>query len=172
MAKLKMKRTGFVLDMTPLVDIAFLLLTFFMFTAKFKSEAESEQKFQIKRPKASADTSKLPDKNLAIIKIAIDSVSPNDTSYYYEMTNEKDRSIVYASAPGIEDAQRTKMQLKATLVALDGLIRETRISNPATRFAIDADKRVRFKWVSDCMEVMRKNRATAFNLVTDKKQGM
>ncbi len=26
------KRVGFVLDMTPLVDIAFLLLTFFMFT--------------------------------------------------------------------------------------------------------------------------------------------
>ena len=89
MAKVKMKRTGFVLDMTPLVDIAFLLLTFFMFTAKFKSEAESEQKFQIKRPKASADTSKLPDKDLAIIKIAIDSVAIGDTSYYYEMTNDK-----------------------------------------------------------------------------------
>ncbi|MBI3260321.1 MAG: biopolymer transporter ExbD [Ignavibacteriae bacterium] len=28
----KKKRVGFVLDMTPLVDIAFLLLTFFMFT--------------------------------------------------------------------------------------------------------------------------------------------
>ena len=28
----KMKRVGFVLDMTPLVDITFLLLTFFMFT--------------------------------------------------------------------------------------------------------------------------------------------
>jgi biopolymer transport protein ExbD len=28
----KTKRTGFVLDMTPLVDITFLLLTFFMFT--------------------------------------------------------------------------------------------------------------------------------------------
>ena len=28
----KMKRVGFYLDMTPLVDITFLLLTFFMFT--------------------------------------------------------------------------------------------------------------------------------------------
>ena len=172
MSKVKMKRTGFVLDMTPLVDIAFLLLTFFMFTAKFKSEAESEQKFQIKRPKASADTSKIPDKDLAIIKIAIDSANIGDTSYYYEMTNEKDRAVVYASAKGIDDAQRNKMLIKATLVNLEELVQETRIQNPRTKFAIDADKRIRFKWLNDCMEVMRKKKATAFNLVTDKKQGM
>lgn len=172
MSKVKMKRTGFVLDMTPLVDIAFLLLTFFMFTAKFKSEAESEQKFQIKRPKASADTSKIPDKDLAVIKIAIDSVNIGDTSYYYEMTNEKDRAVVYASAKGIDDAQRSKMQIKATLANLEELVGESRIQNPKTKFAIDADKRIRFKWLNDCMEVMRKKRATAFNLVTDKKQGM
>ncbi|MBS1536986.1 MAG: biopolymer transporter ExbD [Bacteroidetes bacterium] len=172
MSKVKMKRTGFVLDMTPLVDIAFLLLTFFMFTAKFKSEAESEQKFQIKRPKASADTSKIPDKNLAIIKIAIDSANIGDTSYYYEMTNEKDRAVVYATAKGIDDAQRLKMQIKATLPNLEELVQETRIQNPSTKFAIDADKRIRFKWLNDCMDVMRKKKATAFNLVTDKKQGM
>ncbi len=172
MSKVKMKRTGFVLDMTPLVDIAFLLLTFFMFTAKFKSEAESEQKFQIKRPKASADTSKIPDKDLAIIKIAIDSANIGDTSYYYEMTNEKDRTAVYANAKGIDDSQRGKMQVKANLATLEELVGESRIQNPKTKFAIDADKRIRFKWLNDCMEVMRKKRATAFNLVTDKKQGM
>ena len=55
MPKVKKKRIGFVIDMTPLVDITFLLLTFFMFTAKFKTEAESEQKFYIKRPVASGD---------------------------------------------------------------------------------------------------------------------
>ena len=70
MPKVKKKRVGFVIDMTPLVDITFLLLTFFMFTAKFKSEADNEQKFFIERPKASADTSKLPEVDLATIKIA------------------------------------------------------------------------------------------------------
>ncbi len=70
MPKVKKKRVGFVIDMTPLVDITFLLLTFFMFTAKFKTEAEAEQKFFVKRPQATADTSKLPERDLAVIKIA------------------------------------------------------------------------------------------------------
>jgi len=87
MPKVKMKRTGFVIDMTPLVDITFLLLTFFMFTAKFKSEADSEQKFQIKRPKTQADTAKLPEKDVAVIRIAIDSTKATDTAYYFSVAN-------------------------------------------------------------------------------------
>lgn len=71
----KMKRVGVVMDMTPLVDVAFLLLTFFMFTAKFKSDVESEQKFDIQRPKASADTTKLPEKNTATVKVAIEGMT-------------------------------------------------------------------------------------------------
>ena len=62
MSKIKKKRVGFVLDMTPLVDITFLLLTFFMFTAKFKSESENQNKVEIKRPQTQSDTAKLADK--------------------------------------------------------------------------------------------------------------
>ena len=72
MAKVKKNRVSFVIDMTPLVDITFLLLTFFMFTAKFKTDAESEQKFFIERPTVSPDSSKLPEQDLAIINIAIE----------------------------------------------------------------------------------------------------
>ena len=79
--KVKVKRRGFAIDMTPLVDITFLLLTFFMFTATFKTAAEAEQKFVIQRPATTPiDTSKLPDKDLATIKIAIDTVTL-DTMY-------------------------------------------------------------------------------------------
>ena len=56
--KVKVKRVGFAIDMTPLVDITFLLLTFFMFTATFKTQAESEQKFVVQRPATTpSDTS-------------------------------------------------------------------------------------------------------------------
>ena len=169
MPKMKPKRTGFVIDMTPLVDITFLLLTFFMFTAKFKSQAESEQKFVIERPKVTADTSKVPDRDVAIIKIAVDSLT-KDTIYYYEVTNEADRAQVWANSKAISEEAKAKALLPVSLEALDDLVRNTRLVRPDTKFAIDADKNLRFKWISDAMDVLRKNLATTFNYVTEKKQ--
>ncbi|MCO5251401.1 MAG: biopolymer transporter ExbD [Candidatus Kapabacteria bacterium] len=168
MPKVKKKRMGFVIDMTPLVDITFLLLTFFMFTAKFKSEAESEQKFVIERPKVTADTSKVPDKDLAIIKIAVDSLT-TDTTYYYELLNEADRAEVWKLTQSVPEDMKEKAQLSVTLESLDELVRNTRIIRAETVFAIDADKRLRFQWVWDAMDILRKNRATVFNYVTEKK---
>ncbi|MBD1210227.1 MAG: biopolymer transporter ExbD [Ignavibacteria bacterium] len=169
MSKIKKKRVGFVLDMTPLVDIAFLLLTFFMFTAKFKSDTENEQKFQIKRPMASADTSKVPDKDLAMIKIGIDTVT-NDTAYYYSLSNEQDRKVVYNSDKvQLSDEARQKVILKVTdLKVLEALLKQTRMANLRMKFAIDADKRVQYKWIEDLTNVMRLSNATVFNFVTDK----
>ena len=159
MPKIKKKRVGFVIDMTPLVDITFLLLTFFMFTAKFKSEAESEQKFTIERPKASADTSKLPEQNLAIIKIAFTDSTKADTSYYYEMTNTDEWRRVKTDAK-LTPEQIEKGQLKVNKEVLNELVRTTGFVNPKTKFAIDADKGIRFECVSEAMEIMRKNRFT------------
>ncbi|HAV22599.1 MAG TPA: biopolymer transporter ExbD, partial [Bacteroidetes bacterium] len=42
MPAVKVKRMGIAIDMTPLVDVAFLLLTFFMLTTKFKPQEEVE----------------------------------------------------------------------------------------------------------------------------------
>lgn len=173
MPKIKKKRMGFVIDMTPLVDITFLLLTFFMFTAKFKTEAESEQKFVIQRPKVSADTSKVPEKDLAIVKIAIDSVGvnnmPPDTCYYFELVNETDRPTVWGLCKSLDDVQRTKAQIKVSLPQLDELVKNTVNVRSGTKFALDADRRLTFKWVYQAMDILRKNRATKFNYVTEKK---
>ena len=163
----KLKRVGFVLDMTPLVDVAFLLLTFFMFTAKFKSDAENEQKFDIKRPVASADTTKLPETGTAIIKIGIDDKT-NDTAMFYAVTNEKDRAPVYRLVPGVSEAQAATMaqvEVPDTTV-LGNLVYQSRYQNPRMKFVIDADRRVNFGRIEAVMEAMRSKGATIFNFVT------
>lgn len=172
MSKIKKKRLGFVLDMTPLVDITFLLLTFFMFTAKFKSSAESQQKVRVIRPTTIADTAKLADKDLCIIKIGVDTVA-KDTSYYISMVNTDD-VVAYRNA--LDSILPASMKGDTALFKVDtGLfepfIRTAQALDPKRKltFAIDADKDLTYKWVEFAIEKMRKNRVLSFNFVTEKK---
>lgn len=174
MSKIKKKRVGFVLDMTPLVDITFLLLTFFMFTAKFKSEAESQQKVEILRPKTQSDTAKLAEKDIVIVKIGVDSVL-KDTAYYVSMVNEQDinglrSSMREAKFPGMDD--NTTVYKVMDSVWLGTVIERARFTNTKAVFAIDADKRLPYRWVDVAVNELRKKRATTFNFVTEKRQGL
>jgi len=172
MSKIKKKRVGFVLDMTPLVDITFLLLTFFMFTAKFKSQEEGQERFVIKRPVTVSDTAKVPEKDLVTIKIAVDTVS-KDTAWYYSMLNEQDRirlanQMVELKYPG---ATPLTTQFKVTDTTwLQTFVKESRVVNTQAIFAIDSDRNIRYKWVEQVMTALRRYNATSFNFVTDKKQ--
>jgi biopolymer transport protein ExbD len=162
----KPKRVGFSLDMTPLVDVAFLLLTFFMFTAKFKSDAENEQKFDIKRPQASADTTKLPETGTAIIKIGID--QEGDTAMYYAVTNTRDREPIYKMVPGIsaeEAATAAQVEVPDTTV-LATLVHASRAQDYKMKFVIDADRRVNYGLIERVTNTMRSKGATIFNFVT------
>lgn len=55
----KKKRVGFVLDMTPLVDIAFLLLTFFMFTTTMVTPQIMEMQVPLENTGVEVPASKL-----------------------------------------------------------------------------------------------------------------
>jgi len=173
MPKVKAKRVGFVIDMTPLVDITFLLLTFFMFTAKFKSEAEAEQKFIIERPKVTADESTIPEADLAIIKIAFTDSTKTDTSYYFEMLDLELWEKVKEKTPTIPEELRDakQMRLGNNVELLGSMLKTIRALDleRKTKFAIDADKKIRYKWISDAMDKLRVNSFTQFNYVTDKK---
>ncbi len=171
MARIKKKRMNFVIDMTPLVDITFLLLTFLMFTAKFKSEAESEQEFTITRPLAAPDTTKLPEKDIAIINIAIDDKNTKDTSYYFGLTNTRDWQKVLSFMPEIPEDIKSKNLIKVDTTLLGRFVKFTIAVNNGTTFALDADKRVRFKYIEDVMNTLRKNKAFTFNFVTEKRKG-
>jgi biopolymer transport protein ExbD len=181
MPKIKKPRIGFRVDMTPMVDVAFLLLTFFMLTAKFKSQSqEDEAKYDLRLPAALADTTKLPEYNMAIITVGIDTAK-SDTAILFGVSNEPDRPAVYAplelkdasNNPMTKDALVSKATVRVTLDQLDKVVMQSRIVDAAKpaklrglKYAVNADKRVDYGFISDIMDVLTKNGVTRFNFVT------
>lgn len=163
----KPKRVGFQLDMTPLVDVAFLLLTFFMFTAKFKSDAENEQKYDIKRPVASADTTKLPEVGTGMVKIALDP-DTKQPIYFYAVSDENQRADIYkfSGLPEAETFGKAMVPVKDT-IALGNMIHQSRIvSRGKMKFVVDADRNVDFGEIERVMNTFRAKGATIFNFAT------
>jgi len=68
MAAKKMKRIGIKIDMTPLVDVAFLLLIFFMSTSQF----DPPQKVPVSLPDSHSNL-KVPESDVLVLSIAKDS---------------------------------------------------------------------------------------------------
>jgi biopolymer transport protein ExbD len=178
MSKAKLKRHGFRLDMTPMVDVGFLLLTFFMLTAKFKSDNDS---LTITLPVAEADTTKLPDINIAVISIGLSQVNAGetpDTLIYYGVANEKDRVKIFKELNHVDpktnqpydDATLMKMpEMIVRKSEMEAVIKASRLQNPAMRYAINADKALNYGYVDDIMRSMQKYGATRFNLVTESR---
>jgi biopolymer transport protein ExbD len=83
MPKLKMPKRSPELDMTPMVDLAFLLVTFFMLTAQFRPE----EAVAVDTP-SSMSQSPIPTENL--MTIVVDSTG----KVYWDMTDKKVRFAV------------------------------------------------------------------------------
>ncbi len=81
MPRAKVARKSTRVDMTPMSDVAFLLLTFFMLTTKFKPEEPVE----VVTPSA-ISTTLLPESNVAMVTVS------KDGKVFFGLDNEKDRA--------------------------------------------------------------------------------
>jgi len=126
------------LDMTPMVDIGFLLLIFFMATTVFKQP----ESLAILLP-SSHSVIKLPESDVVILTVG-----------------PKPENLVYWR---LEPQPEVKIQLEEMEKALI----EARIRNPKLRIAIKGHKDAEFGIISDIMEVLQKTNNTRFNLVTN-----
>ena len=145
MAKHKMKRLGIAIDMTAMVDVAFLLLTFFMLTTQFREP----EKVPVELPSSNADV-RLPGSNILMLTVA------RDGNVYVRADGAKG-----SGAPGSDQEVPIRISdLETALVQL-------RSANPRLRTVIKADQNTPFGPIEDVMAALKDARITRFALITN-----
>lgn len=137
----KMKRRGPTLDMTAMVDVAFLLLTFFMLTTQFKAP----EPIPIILPSSNAEV-KLPATDILMITIS-------------------DQGQVFLGEEGKEELVEIPMQDLG-----DALI-QYRVQNPSLRTVIKADRGAAYGPIEDALKQMKDAQIRRFSLITDLEAG-
>ena len=150
MKKPKTSRVPIRIDMTPMVDVAFLLLTFFMLTTQFKPPQEVDVI--------------LPESN-SVIKLPESDVITLSISKAGEVYMGVDSQFLRASLFGEEN--RLRMAVQLTLDQLTNKLIEARTRNPKLRTVIKCDKETEYGVVMDVMDILLKTNISRFNLVTN-----
>jgi len=147
----KKRRVAIRIDMTPMVDIAFLLLIFYMATTTFKPpEARA-----VELP-ASHSQIELPDKdviNLTITKqdsIYVDYVELVEVEIEGQMVETKGRIVI-----------------KCEPWEVSPEILRARAKNIKALVVVKADKRAKFGIVQDIYKQMQENNLERFLIITD-----
>lgn len=150
MPKFKPNRQGVRIDMTPLVDVAFLLLTFFMLTTQFKPTEE----VTIVLP-ASHSEFKLPETDVMTVNIA------EDGRIFLGLDSQHLRKRLF----GAENELKASVQVDKS--QLGNYLVQARTQNPRLRTVIKGDRGTEYGVVEDVMDILQKTQITRFNLVTD-----
>jgi biopolymer transport protein ExbD len=150
MPKIKKKRVGYAIDMTPMVDVAMLLLTFFMMTTQFRPEEATA----IDMPSSHAPF-KMPETDIMVVTV-------NKTGVTYLWV---DAQSLRAQLFG--EANKLKSSIPVTNDQLRQLLVQARISNPKLRTLVKADKGAPYGPIEDVLGILRQVQITRFNLVTE-----
>jgi biopolymer transport protein ExbD len=154
MPKHKKARVGIKLDMTPLVDVAFLLLTFFMLTTQFKPPEE----VSVDIP-ASHSAIKLPEADVMLVTVN------KEGKIYLGIDSPRMMERLFG------EGNRLKNAVQVDKNQLGNLLIQARISNPKLRTVLKGDKNAPYGPVEDVIDVLQKARITRFNMVTDLEKG-
>ncbi len=150
MPKIKKSRLPVRIDMTPMVDVAFLLLTFFMLTTQF-SPAEQ---VKIEVP-SSHSAFKVPDSD--VMTIFVD----KDANIYMGVDGQTLMARLFG-----QDAKLKRM-VQVKLENLGDLLIQARISNPKLRTVIKGDVNADYGVIEDIMNVLQKTQITRFAMITN-----
>jgi len=151
MSKKAKRRIGISIDMTPMVDIAFLLLIFYMSTTSFKPPERKSVRLATSHAEA-----KIPDKNIINI-----TVSPEDSIFIeYIMTAERLIEGKTVSVP-----ERIYQYADLNNFNIELLKVRARMGNP--EIVVKADRSASFGIIRGIMRAMQEMKINQFSLVTD-----
>lgn len=154
MAKIKAKRRVSIrIDMTPMVDIAFLLLIFYMATTTFKPPETKA----VTLPQSHSEI-KLPDKDLINITVTkLDSVFVD----YLEPVTMDDGNGEFTTT--------VRKYAECAPDEVSYFINLARAKNFRALVVIKADQNASYGAMQEVMESMQQNNLTKFQVVTDMK---
>lgn len=146
----KMRRIGIAIDMTPMVDVAFLLLIFFMCTTQFKPP----EKDKISLPESNSEA-KSPESE--IITISVTKPKPE--------TNNQSLVRVTWRQGGNEVSRELWPNMLATDLA--AVLGTARAASPSSRMLVKMDKDAEYGVMADMMGALQEAKASRFNVQTD-----
>jgi biopolymer transport protein ExbD len=154
MAAPKKRRIPVSIDMTPMVDIAFLLLIFFMSTTQFKKPEEIEV-----RTPMSHSTFKLPETGMIVITVT--------KSKDILMTTENAVLDYDNKLSEVRPGERVPKGKHYKAEEIPPVINALQKKGLVNRVVIKADREADYGTIESIMETLQKNDLNILNLVTD-----
>lgn len=197
MGKVRPKKHPPVTDMTAMTDVAFLLLTFFIMTATFKSTEAVEV-----TPPSSISAIKVPEENIMIITIGNDGkvyfgvdaavtrmemldnigsakgVSFNDqekkkfaTQSSFGFPVNQLKGWLNLSAEQMKEVKQPGIQVDSTGISeLADWVYAARKANPQLRIALKGDNASKFPVFKDVLANLQSQNINKFNLITGSEE--
>jgi biopolymer transport protein ExbD len=139
----KKRRIGISIDMTPMVDVAFLLLIFFMCTTQFKPP----EKDKITLPESNSEA-KAPETGVITISVT------------------KTPTVRVIWRQGGEEVSR-EMAPDAVAIDMPTVLSSARSASPSARIIVKMDKDAPYGIMADIMPALQTANAPRFNVQTD-----
>ncbi len=198
MGKVKVHRASTSIDMTPMVDLAFLLVTFFMLTAT----ATPDEPVTVDMP-TSVSEIPIPDINVLTISVGKDGkvyfnmdgkynrealLGKIGERYNIQFTEEETKVFSVLSSTGIPIGQlkqflsmerEERSAINQPGIPCDSVNNElkdwiifSRMTNPKLRIAVKGDSEANYPVIKTVIKTLIDNKVFRFNLITNMEKGV
>jgi biopolymer transport protein ExbD len=159
----KKGRINIFIDMTPMVDVIMLLLTFFMMTTQFRPPETAD----VTLPTSNSEF-KLPEADVMTVFVT------KDGKLYFKADTKTQQRLINAAR---DDAEKDSfknldegIEMRDQNQLADLMIR-ARVANPQLRTVVKGDKETPYGNFQNVMDTLQKVKITRFALVTELERG-